>query len=468
MSVYLNYHYPRGTNFLNQIGNLNNSNHNKGKINKNNFWKEYSNDITAIAGKAKTSIISGQSSKIYSSQNYYNNFSDKYNSDINNNKYSYSSNYNNYGLLSKPSNKNANSVNQYIDTRKLSYNNDINNNTNNNNNNKNLNSIILSKVGLQNIGNTCFMNTSLQILIHSDDFIQRLIEKYPTISKKARITQNFFHLCESIASSQSLSSITPSDFKYQFGSSHSLFRGYGQNDTQEFFRILLEDMNKELNEVPKKQPYKELDTKGKSKMQCDKEYDKLFRGRESSIVMDSFYGQIINIFICKCNKISYSFEKILDLPLLLNKSNMYVSIEQLLDDYFQEEEIYFEAKCEECKKKRYHTKKVKFSQPPNILILSLQRINWKTKRKNDCMVDFSEQLYIKQYIDEECGHGNEYKYSLYAIGNHSGSINFGHYYAYIKLNDTTWYEFNDSTVRKLGNIKTRSSAAYTLFYKKII
>ena len=67
--------------------------------------------------------------------------------------------------------------------------------------------------------------------------------------------------------------------------------------------------------------------------------------------MDSFYGQIINIFTCKCGKISYSFEKILDLPLLLNKRSMYLSIEQLLDDYFQEEEIYFEAKCEKCKKK---------------------------------------------------------------------------------------------------------------------
>ena len=129
-----------------------------------------------------------------------------------------------------------------------------------------------------------------------------------------------------ITSSQSLSSITPSDFKYQFGSSNSLFRGYGQNDTQEFLRILLEDINKELNEVVHKASYKELDT-SKSKKECDKEYDKLIRSRESSIVMDSFYGQIINIFTCKCEKISYSFDKNVDLPLLLNKRSIYISIE---------------------------------------------------------------------------------------------------------------------------------------------
>ena len=57
-------------------------------------------------------------------------------------------------------------------------------------------------------------------------------------------------------------------------------------------------------------------------------------------------------------------------------------------------------------------------------------------------------------------------YSLYGIGNHSGTIDFGHYYAYIKLNDKKWYEFNDSSIRKIGYIDTNSKTPYTLFYKK--
>ena len=99
--------------------------------------------------------------------------------------------------------------------------------------------------------------------------------------------------------------------------------------------------------------------------------------------------------------------------------------------------------------------------------MSLQRINWREKRKNNCNVDFPELLNIKNYIDDECGYGNEYKYELYGIGNHSGTINFGHYFAYIKLNDKDWYEFNDSMVSKIGRINTRSYQAYILFYKKI-
>ncbi len=309
------------------------------------------------------------------------------------------------------------------------------------------------------------MNTCLQNLIHSEDFIKRLLSKKSSISRSTPISYYFLNLCRELSSSTT--SVSPTKLKEKFGSKHSLFRGYGQNDTQEFCRVLLEDMNTELNEVKKKKPYVELTTSGKSKLQCDKEFDENFRGRENSIVMDSFYGQIINIFTCKCGYKDYSFQKVLDLPLLLQTTNMTVSIDELLGDYFEEEVIRFETKCEKCGKKRDHRKEVKFSQPPNILILSLQRINGRTKRKNNCMVEFPETLDIQKFIDADCKHYNENEYVLYGVGNHSGTIDFGHYYAYIKLNDKYWYEFNDSYVgKKVGGISTCSTTAYTLFYKK--
>ena len=371
------------------------------------------------------------------------------------------------------SNKNKIHKNNNTNTAKKTNNNKYSDEYQNNNYtnevpsiNRELNSIITSTVGLSNLGNTCFMNTCLQNLIHSEDFIKRLLTKKSLISKLTPISYYFFNLCKEIANSTR--AVSPNKLKEKFGQKHLLFAGYGQNDTQEFCRVLLEDMNNELNDVKKKKPYVELKTSGKSKIQCDKEFDENFRGRENSIIMDSFYGQIINIFTCKCGFKDYSFQKVLDLPLLLQTSDM-ISIDDLLEDYFEEEEIKFETKCEKCGKKRVHKKEVKFSQPPNILILSLQRINNRTKRKNSCCVTFPEILDIKKFIDIDCGHANETQYVLYGIGNHSGTINFGHYYAYVKLNDKYWYEFNDSMVRRIsGGINTRSTTAYTLFYKKRI
>jgi len=245
-----------------------------------------------------------------------------------------------------------------------------------------------------------------------------------------------------------------------------MFSGYRQHDTQEFCRILLEDMNSELNEVSHPEPYKELSTLNKSKKECDREFDEVFRKRENSLIMDVFYGQLINIFRCECNFETYSFEKILDLPLLLKKEISYsTNIEDLLKDYFECERIKFETKCEKCGKKEWHTKEIKISQPPNILILSLQRQIARTGRKNNSIVNFSDELDMSNYLDHECWNKNDAKYSLYGIGNHSGSIDFGHYYAYIKINDS-WYEFNDSHVSPYSEGKRSSSTAYVLFYKK--
>ena len=336
--------------------------------------------------------------------------------------------------------------------------------------------IITSKIGLKNLGNTCYMNTCLQNLIHSEYFIQNLFKYKSLISfdvnSDTPISKEFFKICEKYISLNDYDSYSPSYFKSEFGDKHRNFSGYGQQDTQEFCRILLEDMNKELNTVKVKIPYKELDTKNKSKIQCDKEFDDFFRKRENSFIMDVFYGQIINIFQCKyrdknnynayCNQETYSFEKIMDLPLLLPKKMGSLNIDDLLDNYFEKMDIEFETKCEKCGRKSRHEKQMKFSHPPNILILSLQRID--RGGKNEVEVNFPNELDLNKYIDNEIYKDNT-KYTLYGIGNHSGSINFGHYYAYIKLNDKNWYEYNDSHVSSYSSTISKRSA-YILFYKK--
>mmetsp|Transcript_31098 Transcript_31098/g.47493 ORF Transcript_31098/g.47493 Transcript_31098/m.47493 type:complete len:110 (-) Transcript_31098:16-345(-) len=58
-------------------------------------------------------------------------------------------------------------------------------------------------------------------------------------------------------------------------------------------------------------------------------------------------------------------------------------------------------------------------------------------------------------------------YDLYAVTNHFGSLNGGHYTAFGKNDiDGKWYNFNDSSVGRANPESVRSSAAYILFYKR--
>ena len=57
-------------------------------------------------------------------------------------------------------------------------------------------------------------------------------------------------------------------------------------------------------------------------------------------------------------------------------------------------------------------------------------------------------------------------YDLYAVSNHYGSLNGGHYTAHAKNIDGSWYNFNDSSVSLANTNRVCSSGAYVLFYRR--
>ena len=470
--MYNNYDNIPKKSFLNNINTLSNKNYNKFNNpyleNKNNphFFDQFGNNIASIAGVKPynnlESVLPSQS-KLLPRNNAYSYQQGIYNNNIN--EVYTKKKENDYFT----NNYNKNIKENYSNKKEKDY---YNNNCSNEKDRRDLNYIISSKTGLNNLGNTCYFNTCFQILMHSEDFIKRLIAKKSLISEiSTPITYQFYSLCVELVNTKK-PSIEPDNFIKILGKKHPELKkiiGISQFDTQELCRILLEDINNELNEVKFKGIYKELNTDGKSKLECCKEFENFSKSRESSIVIDTFYGQIINIFICKCKYENYSFQKMIDFPLLLPEDKDFTSINDLLNNYFSNEKIKF--KCEGCYKNRTHKKEMKITQPPNILILSLQRINHRTETKNKCKVEFSEKLNIKDYIDKDSEHIDECNYNLFGIACHAGDFTFGHYFALIKLNDKDWYDFNDSKVKYYGdNIDKDSifSYAYILFYKKHI
>lgn len=127
--------------------------------------------------------------------------------------------------------------------------------------------------------------------------------------------------------------------------------------------------------------------------------------------------------------------------------------------------------CGKCKKSVNAIKQNAFWHLPQVMILCLNRFvstdgSSGSGRKLDDFVEFPvTDLDLSPFVQgPEAAGGKKILYDLYAVSNHYGSLNSGHYTAYAKnRGDGKWYCFNDSlTPKEEPNPVTEN--AYILFY----
>ena len=67
---------------------------------------------------------------------------------------------------------------------------------------------------------------------------------------------------------------------------------------------------------------------------------------------------MINIFICKCGKETYPFEKLLDIPLFIIENLKEIPLEDLIVNYLKQISVNLDESCQKCKKKKMNIKNV--------------------------------------------------------------------------------------------------------------
>jgi hypothetical protein len=118
--------------------------------------------------------------------------------------------------------------------------------------------------GLQNIGNTCFMNSAIQCLSNcpplreyylSGRYVQDINTTNP-IGCEGKLAKDFAALMQEMWGPSPRSTVNPSNVKYTVSKFAPQFTGYQQHDSQELMGFLLDGLHEDCNRV-KRKPYVE-------------------------------------------------------------------------------------------------------------------------------------------------------------------------------------------------------------------
>jgi hypothetical protein len=280
--------------------------------------------------------------------------------------------------------------------------------------------------GFHNIGNTCYLNSGLQMLIQNKNLCH-LIIKYSDQSTILKTIGDFINDYHNGYNNV----LIPQDIKRIVEQRQEMFIGFRQHDSAEFVVFLLDIIDEEI---------KKIDSK--------------------LLGVDLIFGLESNVRIkCKlkvCLNISNHIEKNNYLLLDINNNT------KTLDDCYrlsksseilEDSNMYY---CENCKAKTIASKRTKIVKWPDNLIIWLKRFKQSGMRLDK----------IDNQIEVPLMWRHNMKLQGFVI--HSGGLHGGHY-IYVGLVNDKWYLFNDSSVSEIQNeaqLNNYLSTAYLIYYKK--
>uniref|UniRef100_A0ABM5ENA4 ubiquitinyl hydrolase 1 n=1 Tax=Pogona vitticeps TaxID=103695 RepID=A0ABM5ENA4_9SAUR len=189
--------------------------------------------------------------------------------------------------------------------------------------------------GLSNLGNTCFMNSSIQCVSNTQPLTEYFISgrhlyelnRTNPIGMKGHMAKCYGDLIQELWSGTQ-KNVAPLKLRWTIAKYAPRFNGFQQQDSQELLAFLLDGLHEDLNRVHDK-PYVELkDSDGRPDWEVAAEAWENHLRRNRSIVVDLFHGQLRSQVKCKtCGHISVRFDpfNFLSLPLPMD-SYMHIEI----------------------------------------------------------------------------------------------------------------------------------------------
>ncbi|KAH7928110.1 cysteine proteinase [Leucogyrophana mollusca] len=320
--------------------------------------------------------------------------------------------------------------------------------------------------GLLNLGQTCFLNVILQSFIHNP-----LLRNYflgdrhnNKLCKHTDCTCcEMDNLFQEIYSANT-TPFGPTSFLATTWKVSAEVSGYSQQDAHEFFITALNQIHGTC--------------RGSTNISCN------------CIIHSTFAGQLQSDVTCeRCGNVTSTVDPMLDISLeLKGKTGEAVSGDNTLAGclrrFTKPEKLGAkEYSCSKCTKVSPEAvKRLSIRKLPPVLSFQFKRFEHKTAGKSspqkiDAAVRFPVTLNMAPYTtlvmnskakDGEKGYPGPdamYEYDLFAVINHEGQMDNGHYTNFARFQDE-WYRFDDDKVTPSTLGACLDSHAYMCFYVK--
>jgi ubiquitin C-terminal hydrolase len=331
--------------------------------------------------------------------------------------------------------------------------------------------------GLSNLGNTCFLNSCMQVLSHTYELNSFLnLGKYKEKLNKNKCDSVLLLEWDKLRQILWKENCIVSPFKFVRAvqeiarvKNQELFTGFSQNDLPEFLIFVVDCFHTALSrEVAMTIQGRVQNEKDKMAMACYETIKQMY-SKDYSEIWNLFYGtQISLITSLETNStISMTPEPYFILNLPIPQDNKSPTLLDCFDLYVEAEIMDGENKVlnEKTGNREAVKKYLTFWSFPTILVIDIKRFNY-NNRKNQILVDFPlNSLNLSKYVS---GYGRDsYIYDLYAVCNHSGNVFGGHYTCFVKNANGKWYHFNDTNVAEVVHeTQIVTPKAYCFFYRK--
>eukprot|EP00388_Colpodella_angusta_P005822 GDKJ01017735.1.p1 GENE.GDKJ01017735.1~~GDKJ01017735.1.p1 ORF type:complete len:600 (-),score=86.30 GDKJ01017735.1:83-1831(-) len=360
--------------------------------------------------------------------------------------------------------------------------------------------------GLQNLGNTCYLNSALQCLLHSKvigGVLRSLKLEHMEFTKtecnsKGKVLNNFIRLWNRMRSGEAV--INPKEFRNEFVYFNRFFDNYKQQDAQEALSGILDVLHEDLNLIKKKIYVEDPDIFREHLMEkpwMDFAEDAWQRhlNRNHSLIQERCHGLLFSRVKCKtCGHFSIRFDPFSILSVSLPRNASRITLHDVLDEFLYPEKLEGDDRwyCSKCKTHRDAEKYMRLVRTPDLLIIHFKRFDVGSMynlRKNDTTITFdvNESIDLKPYfLEHDTLFDRERlstklfpypmtnsQYHITSILNHHGSsLNFGHYTSFV-FNEiaSSWQHCDDQNVRSVKEQDVNllgGKTAYLVFLERNI